>query len=370
MLLVLISTLLASPVLSVISTPALDCWKALSFDGCTVQDATGICSSKFQQDAISDADYRLLLFNYLIERYATQTVGVSIDWIITQTLSPLNSTYATYLDTTYGTSCSTDSDIASLLSTDVAEVNAQAGRMWWLLLMQQAMFCTENEMWVLNQGCVCKEDKDCDQLSESDHSSMLKAIGLVLAIIIIIQIFTYVSLVRQIWAIFGGYQAVKSSIEFLAARLQPSSSSSSTASSSSSSKHISSQMLQHRQALGGGVVQSSRTMHSHHSHASPPSPPPYSSQLRHSPSLSNLSTTALRNASTVTVTTTTPTTTGNGGNAYRRVGQQQPQQQASHEPTHRVAAHQNRQVSQHVPSPSASAPDVLPPDLPQSPLNL
>lgn len=193
----------------------LECWKALSYDMCTVQDATGICSSKFQQDVIVDADYRLALFNYLVERYATQTVGVSIETILSQTLSPLNSTYASQLDAAYGSACNTDASVAALLSVGVSEQNAQSSRYLWLLLLQQASFCSANEVWVLNQGCICKEDKDCDELSESEHGSLLKAIGLVLAIFVVIQIFTYVSLLRQIWTIFGGYDAIKSAIEYL-----------------------------------------------------------------------------------------------------------------------------------------------------------
>lgn len=201
--------------LAIAAGPVLDCWKALSYDMCTVQDSTGICASKFQQDVIVDADYRRQLFDYLVERYTTQTVGTSIEGIISSTLSPLNTTYASYLDAAYGTTCSTDSGVAALLSLSVSETNAENSRAMWLLILQQATFCSPNEMWVLNKGCVCKEDKDCDELSASEHGSLLQAIALVLAIILVIQIFTYVSLLRQIWAIFGGYDAVKGAIEFL-----------------------------------------------------------------------------------------------------------------------------------------------------------
>lgn len=203
--------------LAVVAGPVLGCWKALSYDVCTVQDATGICASKFQQDVIVDADYRRQLFEYLVERYTTQTVGTSIEGIVSATLSPLNTSYATYLDGTYSSACSTDSGVSALLFTGVSEANAETSRAMWLLVLQQASFCSPNEMWVLNKGCVCKEDKDCDELSTSEHGSLLQAIALVLAIILVIQIFTYVSLLRQIWAIFGGYDAVKSAIEFLSA---------------------------------------------------------------------------------------------------------------------------------------------------------
>ena len=204
------------------SAPVIACWKALSLDLCTVQDGTGICASKFQQDSIVDPAYRVQLFNYLVERYVTLTVGTSIETLLSFTLSPLNTTYAAYLDSAYGVACNSDPGVQGLLSVGVSESNAASARYLWLLTLQQASFCSANEIWILNQGCVCKEDKDCDELSDSEHGSLLKAIGLVLAIFVVIQVFTYVSLLRQIWTIFGGYDAIKSSIEYLSRKVKDS----------------------------------------------------------------------------------------------------------------------------------------------------
>jgi hypothetical protein len=224
----LLLLLFSSSPCSATSAAATDCWKALSFDLCTVQDPTGICSSKFFQNQIADATYRRQLFDFLIERYRSLTVGKSIESILSTAFSPLNSTYAAYLDTTYGTTCATDAGIQLLLIVANVEELAIAFRDDWLVIMRQAMHCSENEVWVLNLDCVCKEDKDCDVLTGAQHSSAFKAVALMIGIFGIFVLFGFVALTRQQWAVMLGQKRLESSIEFMATREYTSSSSSKT----------------------------------------------------------------------------------------------------------------------------------------------
>jgi len=216
LLLVLLSTL---PLRSLAtSVAATDCWKALSIDLCTVQDPTGVCSSKFFQNQVADATYRRQLFDFLVERYRSLTVGKSVEAILSTAFSPLNSTYAAYLDGTYGTACATDAGIQTLLIPANVEELAIIFRDDWLVTMRQAMHCSENEVWVLNLDCVCKEDKDCDVLTGAQHSSAFKAVALMIGIFGMFVLFGFVALTRQQWAVMLGQKRLESSIEFMATR--------------------------------------------------------------------------------------------------------------------------------------------------------
>jgi len=218
---IIFSVLLLSfyPIPSLSATvPVTDCWKALSFDLCTIQDPTGICASKFFQNQIADATYRRQLFDYLIERYRSVTIGKSIDAILSTAFDPTNTTYAAYLDTTYGTECATDSGVQSLLIGSNVEQLAILFREDWLIVMRQAMHCSENEIWVLNLDCVCKEDKDCDVLTGAQHSSAFKAVAFMIGIFGVFVLFGFVALTRQQWTVALGHKRLENSIEYLAER--------------------------------------------------------------------------------------------------------------------------------------------------------
>ena len=163
-----------------------DCFDSLAFDECTLLDPSGVCQERFQQDEFANATYSQQLFKELIELFLlSPTLNTSASNLLPMLLSPSDTTYASYLDTTYGTACSTDSGIAAILNSSLTEPSAQMSRTWLLLLMRQANFCTDNEMFVIGQGCVCKEDKDCNDGTGSAHVELIKrmaAMVLVLAL--------------------------------------------------------------------------------------------------------------------------------------------------------------------------------------------
>lgn len=174
-------------VLPVYSDAITDCFESLSFDLCTVQDASGECPERFQQPQFADPVYRRQLFNYLIEQYVTTEVGVTPSWVLSMALSASDTTYATYLDGTYGTACATDAGITAILNASVTPFGAELSRQTWILLMQQASFCTDNEIFVMGQGCACKEDKDCNDGTGSAHVMFSRAVA-VLAVVLLLWV--------------------------------------------------------------------------------------------------------------------------------------------------------------------------------------
>lgn len=219
----LLACLLLAPSVALASptpAPVSDCWKALSYDLCTVQDASGgVCKSKFLQDQFNDAAYRRQLFDFLVERYLTLTVGKSIESVLAVAFSPSNTTYAAYLDGAYGTACATDADVQALLLAANTEELAILFRGLWLDLMKQAEHCDANEVWILDMGCVCKEEKDCKVLNGAQHASVFKAVALMVAILVVVILFAGVASTRQLWSIALSHAKIDSAIEYFSARV-------------------------------------------------------------------------------------------------------------------------------------------------------
>lgn len=183
--LVLLLLLLLTPQ-EVLCDPVVECFDALAFDQCTVQDTTGICSERFQQNQFQNSTYAKQLFDALISQFlGSDTVNTTEPALLSILLSPSDSTYASYLDATYGSACATDAGVASILDVSVTEPIAEISRSWLLLLLRQANFCTDNEMFIIGEGCVCKEDKDCNDGTGSSHSSFIKAVALMVVVLAI-----------------------------------------------------------------------------------------------------------------------------------------------------------------------------------------
>lgn len=190
-----------------LSRAQFDCLNALSFDLC-IRDSTFSCPSRFFLDPFARGQ-QLQSFTYLVDRYVFET-NASAPWLLSQTLSAGDSE-SELLDSTYGTNCSTDPSVLALL-VNSTEQQASCGRRWWLILMQQANFCTENQIFVQGEGCICKEDKNCDETKTRPYTDVMRTMIFVVLVVLTIELFSMYVFTRQAQGIGKEYLAILGTI--------------------------------------------------------------------------------------------------------------------------------------------------------------
>lgn len=162
----------------------LECLNAVSYDLCS-NDASYTCPTRFYLDQFVEPLYRQQLFTYLVDRYIFET-NASASWLLSQLLGA-SDTYSNSVDSTYGTQCSTDPDIQTLVS-GTSPAQADIGRNWWLLLMKQAEFCTENQIFLQGMGCVCKEDKNCDETNTHQYTEVMRTMIFIVIVALVVTL--------------------------------------------------------------------------------------------------------------------------------------------------------------------------------------
>lgn len=168
-----------------LTQPQLDCLNALSFDLCTVGDPTFVCPGHYFLDQYMDPLYQRKLFVYLVDRYIYET-NTSAPWLLSQLLTT-GDTYSSYVDATYGSACSTDPDIQTLIASTTTQ-QAESGKAWWLILMRQADFCTENQYFLMGSGCVCKEEKNCDETKTRPFTDVMRTMIFVMIVVLVVTL--------------------------------------------------------------------------------------------------------------------------------------------------------------------------------------
>lgn len=165
----------------------LNCLNAVSFDLCT-KDPSFACPARYFLDQYMEPLYQGQLFTYLVDRFIFET-NTSAAWLLSQLLAQ-GDTYSSFVDATYGTECASDSDTQSLIAgTTLPE--AQSGRSWWLILMKQADFCTENQYFLLVNStgkCVCKEDKNCDETKTHPFTDVMRTMIFVMIVVLVVAL--------------------------------------------------------------------------------------------------------------------------------------------------------------------------------------
>lgn len=162
----------------------LHCLNALSFDLC-VTDLSLSCPPRFYLNQYTDPTYRIELFSYLLNDFMYKA-NKSAPWYLSQLLATGDS-FSVYVDATYGTQCSTDTDVQNLLVNTTA-TQAEIGRVWWLDKLMMIEFCTENQIYVEGMGCICKEDKSCDETKTNQFEAVIRAMIFVMAVVLIITL--------------------------------------------------------------------------------------------------------------------------------------------------------------------------------------
>lgn len=171
----------------------LACLDALSFDLCS-NDASFVCPGRFYLNQYMTPAYQQQLFTYLVNQYVLG-LNATVQWLLGQMLAQGDAvgSYSSYLDTTYGTVCGTDPHIQTNdLSPSTTQAMATNGREWWLLLLRSAEFCTENQIFVQGMGCVCKEDKNCDETNTHQYTSVMHTmifVEICVLVIVLISMF-------------------------------------------------------------------------------------------------------------------------------------------------------------------------------------
>jgi hypothetical protein len=168
-----------------LTQPQLDCLNAVSFDLCTSNDPTFVCPVRYFLDQYMDPSYQRKLFVYLVDRFIYET-NTSAAWLLSQLLTT-GDTYSSYVDATYGTACSTDADTQTLIAGTTA-AQSGSGKAWWIILMRQADFCTENQYFLMGSGCVCKEEKNCDETKTHPFTDVMRTMIFVDIVVIVVTL--------------------------------------------------------------------------------------------------------------------------------------------------------------------------------------
>ncbi len=179
------------------------CLSAISFDLC-VPDT--YCKGRFYLDHFVVMPLQKQVFDYLLEQYLLGQPSLpSNDWFLALLASTnlgytadFDSAFLADIDLAYGTACATNGSIGTLLQ-DGTNLSVEDGRAMWLLFLRQASFCTENEVYVLDVGCVCREGKTCDEISAGMHLSSTGPIMLFIAVVAVVAL----------WAMFRNERLMK-----------------------------------------------------------------------------------------------------------------------------------------------------------------
>jgi len=176
-------------------TQVIECLTALSYQIC---DTDTSCRNRFYLDFFQSEPHRRSNFAYLLRVYLRLPVSgalppvpdsvadllVTPAWILMQlaTLSPTDTDVGLPLlmetDAQFGTRCVEvtllPGNNTSLWLNTTTQV-AVLGRVWWLYVLRLADFCTENEIFDEELGCVCREGKVCDETDPGQYTFQIVA---------------------------------------------------------------------------------------------------------------------------------------------------------------------------------------------------
>lgn len=184
-------------ILSSSQNSSMLCFLSISFDMC-LNDPTNICKEHFYLDQFVQTSYSKMLFEYLLKIFMTQNLIYPIYSIFPdlvngnislQNNSPFGLSYVLYIDNAYpGSNCSLLYSNGTTFDGNITDIMVTSMRNLWLIMMRLNSPCTENEVFVLGQGCVCNTDKVCAEVSAESVSGSNSTIAGVAGIILGIQI--------------------------------------------------------------------------------------------------------------------------------------------------------------------------------------
>jgi hypothetical protein len=217
-------------------TQVIECLSALSYQLCDI-DTT--CRNRFYLDFFQSEAHRRSNFAYLLRVYLRLPVSgalppipesvpdvlVTPAWILAQlaTVQPNDTDIGLpmllAIDARFGSRCAettlaADSGNVSLwfnTSTQVAEL----GRVWWLYALRLADFCTENEIFDEQLGCVCKEGKVCDEIDPGQYLFSIVSFIVLMVVATIIYMWQLFTTGAQVRALVADAAASTSAAETL-----------------------------------------------------------------------------------------------------------------------------------------------------------
>jgi len=195
------------------ATLAMQCLSAIAYRICSADSS---CQARFYLDYYQPESIRKSTFDYLLHIHLglppafvvpnapASTVGTLFlgpVWILAQlnSIDPadpvLGLPFLVETDGYFATACASlttdDSGLAlpppQPLWFNTSLAMASAGRLWWLYSMRQAAFCTENEVFDEELGCICRQGKVCDEVSVAEN---LYAIAQTSVVVIVVGVIT------------------------------------------------------------------------------------------------------------------------------------------------------------------------------------